>query len=209
MRIGIIGAKGQAGKAIVEESRKRGLEVTAIVRNGNGISDVAILEKDILSLTKEDVKDFDVVVNATGYWREEDLHMHTDGTVHLAKLLKGSDIRLVVVGGAGSLYVDENHSTTLADLPEFPIEYKPVADAMRAGLDRLRNFSDVAWTYISPAADFDAKGKYTGEYLIGGEEYFENDKKESYISYTDYAKALVDEVINGKYIRRRISVVGR
>ena len=52
-------------------------------------------------------------------------------------------------------------------------------------------FSDVKWTYISPAGDFQANGAKTGRYILGGEELTLNARGESVISYADYAVALV------------------
>ena len=63
------------------------------------------------------------------------------------------------------------------------------------------------WTYISPAADFQAEGARTGEYILGGEELTLNEKGESIISYADYAVAMVDEIVKGGHIQERISVV--
>lgn len=207
MKIGVIGASGKVGSLILKEAIKRGHDVTAIVRNKNKVNIDKVIEKDIMSLNKSDLDKFDVVVCAVGYWTPETLHLHTDGLVHLAVLLKSTNVRLIVVGGAGSLYVNDEHSVQLFDTPNFPEAYKPVSGAMRESLARLRNFSDVAWTYISPADEFDPEGKYTGEYILGGEEYFVNAEGKSYISYADYANALVDEIENAKYLRRRISVV--
>ena len=63
------------------------------------------------------------------------------------------------------------------------------------------------WTFISPAADFQADGERTGAYLLGGEELILNDAGESIISYADYAIAMVDEIEKGDHIQQRISVV--
>lgn len=74
-------------------------------------------------------------------------------------------------------------------------------------MTELRKRNDVVWTFISPAADFQADGERTGEYILAGEELTLNEKGESIISYADYAIAMVDEIMNGNHIRERISVV--
>lgn len=74
-------------------------------------------------------------------------------------------------------------------------------------LKNLRERNDVKWTYISPAADFQAEGERTEKYILAGEELTLNDKGESIISYADYAIAMVDEITNGNHIQERISVV--
>ena len=76
-------------------------------------------------------------------------------------------------------------------------------------LDALRKRDDVNWTYISPAADFQADGERTGEYILGGEELILNSNNDRIISYADYAIAFVDEIENGSHIKQRISVVSK
>ncbi len=95
----------------------------------------------------------------------------------------------------------------VADGPDFPDIFKPLAAAMGKALSELRERKDVKWTYISPAGDFQADGERTGKYILGGEELKLNSKGESIISYADYAIAMVDEAINGNNVGKRISVV--
>jgi putative NAD-binding protein len=71
----------------------------------------------------------------------------------------------------------------------------------------LRIHKDLGWTYICPAADFEADGERTGKYILAGEELTFNSKGESKISYADYAIAVVDEIEKGRHIRKRISVL--
>lgn len=78
---------------------------------------------------------------------------------------------------------------------------------MAEALTDLRKRNDMRWTYLSPAADFQADGERTGAYLLGGEELILNDAGESIISYADYAIAMVDEIEKGDHIQQRISVV--
>lgn len=93
------------------------------------------------------------------------------------------------------------------DGADFPEVFKPLAAAQGKALDELRRRTDVRWTFISPAADFQADGERTGAYLLGGEELILNDTGESIISYADYATAMVDEIEKGDHIQQRISVV--
>lgn len=80
---------------------------------------------------------------------------------------------------------------------------------MKIALDALRKRNDVNWTYISPAGEFDAEGAKTGDYILAGEVFAVNDKGESYISYTDYAVAMIDEIEKGNHNKQRISVLGK
>lgn len=206
MKIGVIAANGKEGRLIVKEALDRGMDVTAIARSANKTEAKKVIQKDIMDLTKDDLKDFDVVVDAFGVWDEAKMYLHSVTLNHLADILSGSSTRLLVVGGAGSLYTDKTHTMKLSETPDFPKEYLPVANGMGKALEELRKRNDVKWTYMSPAAEFDAEGKRTGSYVLAGEEFTTDEKGESYISYADYAIAMVDEAEKGNHIGERISV---
>lgn len=208
MKIAVVAADGRVAKKVIAEALNRGHEVTAFGRHDvNETPAKTYIKKDILNLTKEDLQGFDAVVDAFGAWTPEALPGHSATTKHLADILSGTNVRLLIVGGAGSLYVDPDHKVQLVDTPDFPDAFKPLATAMGKALVELRPRTDVKWTYISPAADFQADGERTGKYILAGEEFKLNSKNESIISYADYAIAMVDEIENGKHIRQRISVV--
>lgn len=207
MKIAVICANGKAGKLIVKEAVNRGLDVTAVVRTENQTEAQNVLQKDLFDLTAADLKDFDVVVDAFGAWTEDTLYQHSTSLKHLCDILSGTDIRLLVVGGAGSLYVNPEHTAVVSDGPDFPPQFLPLAKAQGKALEELRERNDVKWTFISPAGDFRADGERTGKYILGGEELTLNSKGESVISYADYAIAMIDETVNGNNIQKRISVV--
>ena len=207
MKIAVVCANGKAGKLITKEAVDRGLEVTAIVRGENKSVAPKSVNKDIFDITAEDLKDFDVVVDAFGAWTEEVLPLHSTSLKVLCDALSGTNTRLLVVGGAGSLYVNPEHTAVVSDGPDFPPQFLPLAQAQGKALAELRERKDVKWTFISPAGDFQAEGERTGKYILAGEELKLNDKGESIISYADYAIAMVDEITNGNHIQERISVV--
>lgn len=207
MKIAVVCANGKEGKLIVKEAVERGLDVTAVVRGANKSAAAKVIRKDLFDLTAADLEEFDVVIDAFGAWTPETLPQHCTSLKHLCDLLSGRETRLLVVGGAGSLYVNPEHTVQLMDAPDFPALFQPLASSMGKALEELRGRSDVKWTYMSPAADFQADGARTGRYTLGGEELTLNKKGESAISYADYAVAMVDEAVNGDHIRQRISVV--
>lgn len=207
MKVAVICANGKAGKLIVKEALQRGLDVTAVVRGENHSEASNVIQKDLFDLTAADLAGFDVVIDAFGAWTEDTLPLHSTSLKHLCEVLSGTDTRLLVVGGAGSLYVNTEHTVQVSDGPDFPDIFKPLAAAMAKALSELRERSDVKWTYISPAGDFQAESERSGKYILGGEELILNDRGESIISYADYAIAMVDEAVNGKHIGQRISVV--
>lgn len=213
MKIAVIAANGKAGQLITKEAVGRGHDVTAVVRGENRSAASKALEgKDILSLEKADVADFDVVIDAFGAWTPETLGDHVKTSQHLADLLSGTDTRLLIVGGAGSLYMDPEHTVQLVDTPDFPAEFVPLASAQGDELTEIRKRDDVRWTFVSPAADFVADGERTDEYILAGEELTTNAAGVSSISYADYAIAMVDEAErtgSDAHMCERISVLGK
>ena len=207
MKIAVIAANGRAGSLIVKEAIGRGMDVTAIVKDENRTEASNTLMRDLMDLTAEDLQGFDAVVDAFGVFDENMLSMHTTTSQHLCDILKGSSTRLLIIGGAGSLYLDKSHNTQLFETPDFPADYLPLAKAQAAELAELRKRDDVRWTFVSPAADFRFEEPRTGKYILGGEELTLNSRNESIISYADYAVAMVDEIESGNHIRQRISVV--
>ncbi len=209
MKIAVIAASGKVGSLILKEAVSRGLQVTAIVRDASKLQDktVPVIEKDIFDLKTEDLSPFDVVVNAFGAPLGEE-QAHVDAGHALIEALKGTKTRLMVVGGAGSLFVDENKTIRLIDTPEFPDFVKPTAKGQGRNLQELQETNDLTWTFISPSAVFDAEGKRTGTYQSGKDHLLVNSKGESYISYADYAIAVVDEIENPKHVNERFTVVG-
>ena len=207
MKIAVVCANGKAGKLIVKEALGRWLDVTAVVRAENQTEAEHVIRKDLFELTADDLRAFDVVIDAFGAWIPETLPQHSTSLKHLCDLVSQTDTRLLVVGGAGSLYVNPEHTVQVIDGADFPEMFKPLASNMGKALEELRTRNDVKWTYVSPAGDFQADGERTGKYILGGEELILNSRGESVISYADYAVAMVEEAVNGNHIQQRISVV--
>ena len=210
MKVGIIGATGKVGALIAGEAYARGHKVTAIVRDKSKLEteNYKVLEKSLYDLTVDDVKKFDAVINCFGtpfgQGVEED---HVKSIKSLIKLFEQiPDVRFLMVGGAGSLYKDSGMTRqVIEDIPE---KFRAVPHYMSIGLDKLRK-SDVNWTYFSPAPMFDPKGARTGKYTLGGEFAIVNEDGEGYLSYADYAIAMIDELESGKHIKKRFTAVSK
>ena len=209
MKIGIIGATGKSGSKISAEALIRGHEVIPLVRNASKLTDSKdsrYIEKDLYDLDFDDIKELDVVVDAFNapIGKEE---LHQTSLAHIVSLIQGHDTpRLLVVGGAGSLYSDDTNTTRLMDTENFPEEAKPTALNMAKAFELLSQTEDINWTYLSPSAFFNPDGERTGKYQLGQDRLLTNSEGESEVSYADFALALVDEIENQQFINQRITV---
>ncbi|WP_366248941.1 NAD(P)-dependent oxidoreductase [Terribacillus aidingensis] len=210
MKIGVIGATGKAGSFITKEALDRGHEVTAIVRNAAKVdqSNINVLEKEIFDIQADDIKDFDVIVNAFNSAPGQEKQHIEAGHILIEALKDAPSTRLLVVGGAGSLFVDDKKTTRVFETPDFPDAYLPTATNMGENLKELEYSEGIQWTYISPGGFFDAEGKRTGSYQSGGDVMILNKQGNSYISYADYAIAMLDEIEKPAHPNERFSVVG-
>ena len=211
MKVAVIAATGRAGSLIAKEAKSRGHKVTAIVRNAEKLADkdLKVVEKDLFTLSSEDLKKYDVVVNAFGTGMEQEQAVkHVQFGQILIEALKGApETRLIVVGGAGSLYVNEEQTIRVMDTPDLPTFFQPTAINQAKNLEDLEKTDDITWTFVSPALDFDATGKRTGSYQVGTNQVIVNSKNQSYISYADFAIAIVDEIEQATHKNERFTVV--
>lgn len=207
MNILVIGANGKAGHRIVEKALKAGHQVTGVVRREGAIEGIPTIVKDALQLKKQELTQFDVVVNATSAFTPDTYHLPADLTLLLVKALANTNTRLIAIGGAGSLYVDEDHTVQLNDTPEFPKEFLARSKTHGKSDDILRKFSNVDWTMFTPPPILDAEGPESNDYVLGNENVILNKEGKPYISYATFAQILVDEINNHKFGRQRFTAV--
>jgi len=206
MKIAVIGGNGKIGSLLLKEADNRGHEVSSFVRKKLNNS-YHTLVKDLFALTPNDVKDYDVVISAFGVWKPEEVSLFTDANKHLCDILSGSSTRLIVVGSAGSLYVDDERKTMFINTPEMPDFAVPVATEQEKALRHLKTRTDVQWTYLSPPVDFRVDGERTGRYKTSDDRLLLSAAGESQISYADGAIAIIDESENGNHIKSQFSIV--
>ena len=207
MNILVIGANGKAGHRIVEKALKAGHQVTGLVRREGAIEGIPTIVKDALQLKKQELTQFDVVVNATSAFTPDTYHLPADLTLLLVKALANTNTRLIAIGGAGSLYVDEDHTVQLNDTLEFPKEFLARSKTHGKSDDILRKFSNVDWTMFTPPPILDAEGPESNDYVLGNENVILNKEGKPYISYATFAQILVDEINNHKFSRQRFTAV--
>ncbi|ANK37798.1 MULTISPECIES: NAD(P)-dependent oxidoreductase [Staphylococcus] len=204
MKLAVIAANGKAGQLITKEAYDRGLDVTAIVRSSNKTVTDQVIQKNLFDLTTADIAEFDVVIDAFGQSDENKLDEHSKSMKHLGDLVSNSNKRLLIIGGAGSLYVDEAHTLKLIDSPDFPEQFKKISQAQIKTLEEIQKRKDVKWTFVCPAPDFQYDGEKTGEYKLSADEVIG-----SKVSYADFAQAMVDEVLEAQHIQQRFAVFAK
>ena len=214
MKLALFGANGMAGSRIVSEALMRGHDVTAIVRNAERFSllgdRLTVVVGNVLDAANvaEIVTGHDAVISAAGPGAATANNplLAQDIVTAAYSLIGGlsrADVnRLVVVGGAGSLEITPG--VQLVDTPGFPEQYRPASLAHREALAVYKT-ADLDWTFISPAAEFEA-GERTGKFRLGTDMLVVDEQGKSRISAEDFAIALLDEVERPQFIRSRMTV---
>jgi putative NADH-flavin reductase len=214
MKIVVIGATGNIGRRVVQEALNRGHEVTGVVRDPAAVqapdSRVRLLKGDA---TKADdvaraVKGADAVVsaisprpNARGLPAPS---LQSNARALITGLREAGVKRVLYVGGASSLEVAPGQA--LADQPDFPDAYKAEAREGREALAVWQNEADALdWTYLSPAVEI-GPGQRTGKYRTTGDAVLFDSAGKSFISFEDYAVAVLDELERPRNIGRRFGV---
>ncbi len=205
MNVVLYGATGNVGSRILQELVSRGHTVTAVARDTSKLPSTVTAKQDDLSnidTIASIIQGADAVVSAYGPPPD-----NTDALLgvterEIAAVKKAGNIRLIVVGGAGSLEVAPG--VTLLASGHLPAAWIPIATSHEKALEMLQA-SDINWTYFSPAAFFEP-GERTGKFRLGTNELIADSKGESRISAEDYAIALVDELEKPAHERGRLSI---
>lgn len=210
MKVVIIGATGFVGKAIVKEASKRGHSITAVARDTSkvdtlaGVTAVAADVYNTQELT-DVLKGNDAVISAFNPgWKNPEIYSDfLKGSDAIQSATKASSVkRLLVIGGAGSLFIDGKQ---LVDSPGFPGEWKAGATAARDYLTSLQKEKQLDWTFLSPAIEL-VPGSRTGEFRLGLENPVFDPEGKSKISVEDLAVAVINEIENPQHIQKRFTL---
>ncbi|NUT77617.1 NAD(P)H-binding protein [Pseudomonas sp. C1C7] len=202
MKVVVLAATGKAGRATVSELLSRGHEVTAVARSPEKLpSSVTSIADDLSSADKlaSIIKGADAVVSAFGPSTDDPRYFsdvsYTDQLVSVTERVieavsKTGVPRLIVVGGAGSLWLSPG--VTVLNSGHWPEQYVPIATSHVKAFAALKA-SSINWTYFSPPMMI-APGIRTGKFRLGGDDVVFDDKGKNWISFEDYAVALVNEL---------------
>lgn len=214
MKIVLFGAGGTVAQSIAREALARGHKVTGIVRDAASFHSyddrMLVVEgdgTDAASIARV-AADADVIVSALSPRPSPSGRAASSLASAARALLAGASKagvkRLIIVGGAGSLEVEPG--TMLMDAPGFPDAYKSEAMQHKQALDVYRaSRSDVDWTFMSPAVEI-GPGPRTGHYRRGDDRVLADAAGKSFISFDDYAVALLDEIEHPTHPRARMTV---
>lgn len=218
MKIALLAASGRAGSTILAELMSRGHEVIAVVRNLDRLpSDLpASVTRIQADLNDEEqivkiIAGADAVVSAFGPSSSDSRYTtdqsYTDQLVGvtenaIAAVKKAGIPRLLVVGGAGSLFFSPG--VTVLDSGYWPEPYVAIARSHVKAFAALRA-SDINWTYFSPPMMIEL-GERTGQFRLGGDDVIFDSNGKNWVSFEDYAIALVDELEQPEHKRQRFTI---
>ena len=217
MQVALIGATGFVGAAVLKELLQRGNQVVALVRNPSKLAaqpQLKVVQADVLdaSQVQSAVAGSDAVLSAyNAGWTNPNIYDDfMRGSRAIVQGTKAAGVgRYLVVGGAGSLYVNGQQ---LVDSPDFPAAIKPGASAARDMYTELQKESTLDWTLLSPAVGFhggsaaQSQGR-TGQYRTGKDEpLMQANGQPGDISAQDLAVALVDALEQHLHSKQRFTV---
>lgn len=211
MKIGVIGANGNLGSIIVKLALTAGHDVKAFVFMGECLEkDVEVQDVNLFDLTKNDIENVDVLISAFGSGFKSDPIINKQAFEKYIDLLDNSNKQLITIAGAGSLYTDDTHSLYEYQLDSHPAKLKKISENIRLGVDEIEKVNSFPWTVVCPSRKFDLDGPATNDYIIGTKsEIIYNDDQNSYVSYHDLAKAMIDIATSKQYNHQVITVASR
>ena len=205
MNVVLYGATGNSGSRILQELVSRGHHVTAVARDISKLPATITGKQDDLSdvdAIASIIQGADAVVSAYAPPQDDTDALLGVTERQIAAMRKTGNIRLVVVGGAGSLEVAPGVSLLASG--HVPAPWVPIATSHDKAL-KLLGASDINWTYFSPAGFFEP-GERTGKFRLGTDELVADSNGVSRISIEDYAIALVDELEKPAHERARFTI---
>ena len=213
MKIALIGATGFVGSAILHELAGKNHDIVAIVRNPEKEKNTNNIQWQKADVNNVDelakiISGKDVVISAyNAGWTNPNIYDDfMRGSKAIQQAVKKSGVkRLIVVGGAGSLFVAPGLQAV--DTPDFPKEYHAGSSAARDYLNIIRQEKDLDWVFVSPAFEMypGITSGRTGKYRLGSDNPVFDENQRSAISVQDFAVVIADEVENPRHHRERFT----
>lgn len=213
MSIVVFGASGNIGGNIRKEALSRGLRVTAVTNSSplEAAPNLTALTADLADTeaVAKIVSGHDAVISAYSpglrkYSADEAAELIRRAHESLFEGVKlGGVKRLILVGGVGSL--EASPGVDVVDSDFYPADHKAHTLRNREIVRALkRGEYDLDWTYVSPPLEIKA-GERTGKFRLGEDQLLRDADGNSRISEADFAVAILDELEQGRYVRRRFT----
>lgn len=209
----VIGASGFVGSAIVKEALNRDHMVIGVMRHPENLK----IYHDHFTLRQADASNHDILAEICALaevvisafnpgWTNPNIYAET--LMVYPAILKGvkqsGADRFLVVGGAGSLFVQPG--IRLMDTGAIPEAYLPAVRGLAEFYENiLSKETELDWVFFSPAGNI-YPGERTGRYRLGKDTIITDEEGKSNISVEDYAMAMLDEVENPTHHRERFTI---
>lgn len=213
MSIVVFGASGNIGSNIRSEALSRGHRVTAVTHSRplDPAPNLTTLNADLANtedITKI-IAGHDAVISAyspglRNYTADEAAELIKRAHESLFEAVKRAGVsRLILVGGVGSL--EASPGVDVVDSDFYPADHKAHTLRNREILRSLkRGEHDLDWTYVSPPLEI-KPGPRLGTFRLGGDQLLRDAEGHSRISEADFAVAILNELEQGQFIRRRFT----
>jgi putative NADH-flavin reductase len=214
MKIVLLAATGQAGRSVLSELLSRGHQVTAVARSpGKLPPSINTIRDDLSNADRiaEIIAGADAVISAFGPSKNDARFFSDvsytdqllDVTIRAITAVRMTGVsRLIVVGGVGSLWYSPG--LTVLESGHWPDNLAPIATSHMKTLAALKA-SDINWTYFSPPMLIEP-GVRTGVFRLGGDDLMVDAVGMSWVSFEDYAMALVDELETPQQEKSRFTI---
>lgn len=208
MKITIIGASGFVGRATVDTALKDGHQVIAVSRHGDfpAHKDLTVIHHDINDwqalvpqLTGTDL----IISTFNAGWKNPNLyHDFLAGAHAINQLANKLDQRIIIVGGASSLYDRKTGHQLYQDAnKEFHAMVRGAYDLYQD----VKHDLSFKWTFVSPAVDLNDSAP-SDDYNVGGDYVLYDHRGNSRISVYDLADLLINVAPNAQLLHRRITL---
>ncbi|WP_220740536.1 NAD(P)-dependent oxidoreductase [Leuconostoc miyukkimchii] len=211
MKITIIGASGFVGKATVKEALKNNHQVYAVSRNGSfdANDNLTVINHDITDWEglASKISDTDLIISTFNPgWTNPNLYTDFINGAHaINELAKKLSKRVIIVGGAGSLFDRSTNRQLFVDADE------AFQNMVRGAYDlytELTTDHSFDWTFVSPAVELTAD-EPNYNYNVGGDYVLYNANGESKISIYDLADLLIKIAPGEHLIHKRLTLANK
>jgi putative NADH-flavin reductase len=186
----VFGAGGRAGRRVIEEAGRRGLEATAVVRDPHRHPEVAgAVAGDATSaeLVERVAKGHDVAISAV-YSADLDPARYAGAMRELLTGLERAGVRRLLLISIGTALAGAD-GVRAFERPDFPAEWRPFSQARADELAVLERYTGpVDWVVFAPST------------------VLTEEEQEGTLSYHGLAAALLDEVMQERHHRAQLGM---